>query len=262
VFRYLKEAFWARPDIGGLGRVPWNAILVAGAVILGFGEHSVWFAGLGLETLYLYALTTNARFQTWVDAQDLARVRSNDDTETKALLKTLASGSRSRVQSLEEKIGKIEELYRESQADEFLFDSNREALHKLASLYLRLLVAQRNISGMSAETAEQSLQSQIEKLRKELAGNIASEPLRDSKKATLNILTQRLENLRRRSESLQEIESDLTRIEAQIDLALEDASLKGKPTAISGNIDLVSHLLLDDMSSSTTTSAAGGQLEN
>ncbi|HEY8183320.1 MAG TPA: hypothetical protein VII32_13850 [Thermoanaerobaculia bacterium] len=260
MFRYLKEAFWARPDLGGLGRVPWNALIVAGAVILGFGEHSVWIGALGLETLYLYALATNARFQHWVDAKDLARVRSTDDTARTTLLQHLAPAVRNRVESLEQKIGKVEELYRESQADDFLFDSNREALHKLANIYLRLLIAQRNITTMGTEANEKALQSQIDQIKKDLAGNIPS-TLRESKQATLNICVQRLSNLRRRSESLAEIESDLTRIEAQIELALEDASLKGKPTAISGNIDLVSHLLIDD-TSATTTSSSGQVLEN
>ena len=260
MLRYLKEAFWARPDLGGLGRVPWNALIVAGAVILGFGEHSVWIGALGLETLYLYALATNARFQQWVDAKDLAKLRSTDDTARTTLLQNLAPPIRNRVTSLEQKIGRIEELYHESQADEFLFDSNREALHKLSSIYVRLLIAQRNITTMGTEANEKTLQSQIEQIRKECSGNIPT-TLRESKQATLNILTQRLNNLRRRSESLAEIESDLTRIEAQIDLALEDASLKGKPTAISGNIDLVSHLLIDD-TATTTTSSSGQVLEN
>lgn len=260
MFRYLKEAFWARPDIGGLGRIPWNAIAVAGALILGFGEHAVWIGGLGLETLYLYALATNPRFQHWVDAVDLARIRSSDDTARTNLVENLAPPARGRVNSLEQKIGKIEQLYHESQADEFLFDSNRDALHKLANMYIRLLVAQRNITNTGAESSEKSLQSQIDQIRKEVAGNIPA-ALRESKQATLNILSQRLTNLRRRSETLAEIESDLTRIEAQIDLALEDASLKGKPTAISSNIDLVSHLLIDD-STTTTSSSSGQALEN
>ena len=260
MFRYLKEAFWARPDLGGLGRVPWNALIVAGAIILGFGEHSVWIGGIGLETLYLYALATNTRFQHWVDAKDLEKLKSTDDTARRSLLQNLSTPARSRVSALEGKIEKIEELYHESQADEFLFDSNRDALHKLANMYVRLLTAQRNITTMGTEANEKALQSQIEQLRKDCAGDIPP-ALRDSKQATLNILSQRLTNLRRRTESLAEIESDLTRIEAQIDLALEDASLKGKPTAISGNIDLVSHLLIDD-SSTTTTSSSGQALEN
>jgi hypothetical protein len=260
MFRYLKEAFWARPDLGGLGRIPWNAIAIAGAIILGFGEHAVWIGALGLETFYLYALATNSRFQKWVDATDLARIRSTDDTARVNLVESLAPTARTRVNALEQKIGKIEQLYKESQADEFLFDSNRDALHKLTNMYIRLLVAQRNISSMGAE--DKSLQSQIEQIRKELAGNMPP-ALHDSKQATLNILTQRLGNSRKRSETLAEIESDLTRIEAQIDLALEDASLKGKPTAISSNIDLVSNLLIDDSSLSTTTSTSSDQaLEN
>src|SRR4029077_15248700 len=203
MFRYLKEAFWARPEFGGLGRVPWNALAVAGAIILGFGEHSVWIGALGLETLYLYALATNVRFQHWVDAVDLAKIRSSDDTAKTTLVANLPPPARTRVNSLEGKIGKIEQLYHEPQADEFLFDSNRDALHKLAGMYIRLLVAQRNITTMGAEGSDKSLQSQIDQIRKELAGDIQP-ALRDSKQATLNILTQRLTNLRRRSETLAE----------------------------------------------------------
>ena len=55
VWRYLREAFWARPEIAGLGRVPVNLILLAGVGILGFGEHALWLAGLGAEVAYLYS---------------------------------------------------------------------------------------------------------------------------------------------------------------------------------------------------------------
>ena len=63
-------------------------------------------------------------------------------------------------------------------------------------------------------------------IEKELASASMSEALRDSKKATQAILKQRLRNLQRRSESMAEIDSDLTRIEQQVDLAVEDASLE------------------------------------
>src|SRR5262249_48232655 len=160
------------------------------------------------ETFYLYALATNARFQNWVDAKDLARIKSSDDTARTTLLQTLGTPARSRVNSLEEKIGKIEQLYHQSQADEFLFDSNRDALHKLASMHVRLLVAQRNISTTGADASDKSLQSQIDQIRKDLSAPNIQPALRESKQATLNILTQRLTNLRRRSETLAEIESD------------------------------------------------------
>jgi len=74
-----------------------------------------------------------------------------------------------------------------------------------------------------------------------------SRSLRESKEATLRILEQRLANLERREQTLAEIDSDLTRIEAQVDLALENAGMRGKSEAISANIDLVSQLLDDSI---------------
>ncbi|HEX3581690.1 MAG TPA: hypothetical protein VH087_07985 [Thermoanaerobaculia bacterium] len=260
MLRYLKEAFWARPELGGLGRIPWNVLAMAGVAILGFGAPAIWLAGLGLETLYLYALATNPRFQRWVDAVDLAKLKSTDETARTNLVEGLAAPSQDRVTALEQKIGRIEDLYRESQADEFLFDSNREALHKLMSIYIHLLVAQRNIGTVGAGANQKELQLRIDAMRKELAAPDLAPALRESKQATLNVLLQRLNTIQKCNESLAEIDSDLTRIEAQIDLALEEASLKGKPTAISGNIDLVSHLLVDDTSMTTTSS--GSVLEN
>ena len=42
---------------------------------------------------------------------------------------------------------------------------------------------------------------------------------------------------------MEEIDSDLTRIEAQVDLALENASMQGKPPALSTEIELASDLV-------------------
>jgi hypothetical protein len=82
-------------------------------------------------------------------------------------------------------------------------------------------------------------------LEKELASETSSEPVKESKKATLEILQKRIENIDRRETSLNEIDSDLGRIEAQIDLALENATMQGQPQAISANIELFSHVLED-----------------
>jgi hypothetical protein len=245
MLRYLREAFWARPSLLGIGRIPWNVLFVAGAVILGFGEHAVWLAGAGLETLYLYGLATNPRFQHWVDAIELARLHAEGDALPTKIVEGLGSAQRSRLSGLEEKCKEIERLYKDTQNEDYLYDSNRDALRKLVSIYARLLVAQRNLQMLDVSSREADLKGQIAAIQRELTGRSMSEPLRESKTATLGILGQRLKNLHRRSDSLAEIESDLTRIEQQVDLAVEDASLKGRPAVISANIDLVSHLLDD-----------------
>jgi transcription elongation GreA/GreB family factor len=276
MLRYLNEAFWARPHLAGLGRIPWNALLVAGAALLGIGAPAIWLGAVGAETLYLYALATNPRFQNWVDAKQLERLHAGDDDSSRKLVANLPDMQRRRLAEIEEKCTKIESVYRESQNEDYLYESNRDALQKLTTIFARLLVAQRNMQILDVTSRESDLRNQIASIEKELASKSMSDALRDSKKATLAILNQRLRNLQRRNESLAEIDSDLTRIEQQIDLAVEDASLKGRPAAISANIDLVSHLLDDTdtydaaamsaevPSSETTTTSAppSKELEN
>lgn len=266
MFRYLKEAFWARPALAGLGAIPWNVLAVLGVGMLGFAEHAIWLAGLGLETAYLYWVATNPRFQQWVDARDLDRIHFDSETSRQKLMQALAPAARQRLTALEEKISKIETLYRDSQNEDYLFDSNREALKKLTSLYLRLLVAERNIVLLPTNMTEGEIKKQIAAIETDLARKTSSTSLRESKRATLQLMKQRLVNFQRREETLAEIDSDLTRIEAQIDLAVEDASLKGRPTAISSNIELVSTLLDDTLgggvTTTTTTTQSGAEVEN
>ena len=270
--RYLSEAFWARPSLAGVGRVPWNALCVAGAAILGSGEHAIWLAAAGLETIYLYALVTNVRFQHWVDAKRLQEMQSGR-SRTPAAAPMLDETQRRRVSELERKCATIEQLYRDAHEEDFLYDANRDALRKLTSLYARLLVAQRNLQSLDVTSRDADLRTSISAIEAELRDGSMSGGLRDSKTATLAILNQRLRNLHRRNESLAEIESDLTRIEQQIDLAVEDASLKGRPTAISADIDLVSYLLdgseepfppspANPTPETTAPSASRGEVEN
>jgi hypothetical protein len=92
------------------------------------------------------------------------------------------------------------------------------------------------------------LQREIATLERELTTTQGT--LRASKEARLKLLRDRFDNVGTREASLAEIDSDLARIEAQIDLALEEATLRGRPTALSGHIQLTSELLtnMDDES--------------
>ncbi len=271
MLRYLNEAFWARPALAGLGAIPWNLLAVMGVGMLGFAEHAIWLAGLGLETAYLFLLATNPRFQHWVDAKDLERVSVDSETSRQKLMQILPASAQRRLTTLEEKISRIDTLYRDSQSEDYLFESNRDALKKLTTIYLRLLVAQRNLVLLPANTTEDQIKKQIAAIEGDLARKDSSPSLLESKQATLQLMTQRLISFQRREETLAEIDSDLTRIEAQIDLAVEDASLKGHPTAISSNIELVSTLLDDTLgggvtstttATTTTTTQSGTELEN
>ncbi len=248
MWRYLKAAFHARPDIPGLGRLPVNLIALIGLTILGFGHPGFWLLGAGGEAAYLAALATNRRFRRLIDAQDLQLQSGEENDQRRGVIETLSEQRRARLASIEARCAKVIKLHQNAQTDGFVVDGNREALAKLQWLYLKLLVAEQNLENIQTAIAEEHLRRQIEEIAGELRDEDLTRSLRESKEATLHILEKRLTNLNRREESLEEIGSDLVRIEAQIDLALENAGMRGgQPETISANIKLVSHLLDDSV---------------
>lgn len=251
--RYLRHAFFARPDIPLL-RLPWNAIAVVAAAIAGWWDPSIWaVAGAG-EFIYLFTVASNPGFQNWIDTRRLESLRGDSEGARRQLLSRVGGAARQRYRRLEEKRAKLETLSADQAGDDLLYDSNRDALQKLTWLFLNLLVAQRNLL-VAPASDERDLQKQLTAVERELA-SAPSNAARSSKEATLRLLRERLDNVQHRATSLAEIEADLARIETQFDLSLEEASLRGRPIAISANVELTSHLLGSMDEPSTTTSAA------
>lgn len=245
MWRYVKEAFWARVAVPLVGGLPVNALAVTGFGVLGVAEHALWLVGLGLETAYLYAVATNPRFQRVINARELERSRQSSEQSRHDLLAQVSPEGRARLERLESKLANIATLYRTNGSDNLLLDSSMEALQKLSVLHGRLLVAERNLQTASSQVDEAALQRQEAALARELAagGASLSASLRESKQATLELTQKRVANARRRAESLAEIASDLARIEAQVDLAQEDAGLEGKPAVVTSNLNLLNQIL-------------------
>lgn len=245
MWRYLKSAFFVGVDVPGLGRLPLNALAVGGIGLLGFGEHAIWLLGLGVEAALVSSLAFNKRFQNWVDATSFKRSDDQIAEESAALVKVLPADAKARLTRLQAKCEQTLQMYRNLQSDEFEFtiETNREALKKLQRTYLKLLVAKQHLMELDSPDAEQALKSQIANLEVDLQKGNDSPSVHDSKTATLNILKKRLSNLHRKAETLEEIDSDLTRIEAQVDLVRENAGMQSKPQTISADIELASDLV-------------------
>ncbi len=246
MFQYLKDAFLARPHLPGLGAFPINVVAVACFIILGFGHPGFWLLGAGLEVAYLFFVATDSRFRKWVRAHEEARMSAEDEAKWKRLINQLTHRSRRRLSDLEAKCIKVMHLHRMSDAEDELIASNQYALKELMWVFLKLLIAQRNlyVSGHGGDEVE--IRRSLAELEEELQRNDISRSLRESKAATVNILNKRLKNLERREQYNEEIESNLTRIEAQVDLALENASMKDRPDFISTDIEMAG-ILLDHM---------------
>ena len=242
MWRYLKSAFLVSVDVPSLGRIPVNALGAAAFAILGFAQPAFWLVGLAIEAAIVPSLAFNPRFQKIVEAQSLELSQGDAEQKRQALVKLLEAGAQQRLWGLAKKCNQVLDVYRSQQAEDFIIDSNDQALKNLEWVYLKLLVARHHLLSPTSET-EQTLEKKIQDLEKNLQDREDTESLRQSKAATLNILKKRLATMRKKQQTLEEIESDLTRIDNQVDLILENATVQGKPQTISADIELASDLL-------------------
>jgi len=247
VWRYLKAAFFAGVELPGLGRVPLNALAAVGFLILGFGHPGFWLLGLAAEAAIIPSLAFNKRFQKVVDAEDKELSSGDSESKRSSLVKLLPSDYQSRLANLERRCGKVLEVYRNAQAEEFVIDTNRDALENLKWVYLKLLIARYHLLTAGTEDTPESLEKRIKSLEGDLQNGSETQALRQSRAATLDILKRRLANIQRREQSLEEVESDLTRVESQVDLILDNAAMQGKPQTISTDIELASDLVSGGM---------------
>lgn len=247
MWRYLKAAFLVGVDVPALGRVPINILAAAGFGILGFGHPGFWFLGLAAEAAIVPTLAFNKRFQNVVDAQDRRLSTDNSDAKRASLIQLLPADYKKRLTDLQRKCGKVLEVYRNAQAEEFLIETNQHALENLSWVYLKLLIARYHLLTAGTEDTADSLLKKIATIEKELRDPDETPALRQSKSATLDILKRRVANIQRREQSLEEVESDLTRVESQVDLILDNAAMQGKPQTISSDLELASDLVSGGM---------------
>lgn len=242
MLKYLKEAFFVRPRVNGLGNIPLNILFCFGFFILGIGHPAFWLLGIGLETAFLFGLAGNVRFQKWVDGNQLTIIHQETSAKREALLKLLTPEARQDLSVLENKINKILDIYRSARVEPVVFDTNKQALEMNAYLYLKILVSKHYLLNLDAKETETIIERKVDELKKDLNDENLVGSLRTSKEATLKIFQKRLENSHRRERSLEEIHSDLTHIQAEVDLALENATLDQKPNALPLHMDLSSQL--------------------
>ena len=224
-----------------------NALAAAGFLILGFGHPGFWFLGLAAEAAIVPALAFNKRFQKVVDAEEQQVSDGDSQTKRTSLIQSLPADYKQRLADLDRRCVKVLEVYRNAQAEEFLIDTNRDALENLKWVYLKLLIARYHLLTAGTDDTPESLKKKIDSLQKELGNSQETPALRQSKAATLDILQRRLANIQRREQSLEEVESDLTRVESQVDLILDNAAMQGKPQTISTDIELASDLVSGGM---------------
>jgi len=237
MWRYLKAAFLVGVDVQGLGRVPVNLLGVAAVAIFGVVEPSLWLAGLGLETALVASLAFSPRFQRLTDGAESLKALADEATQISGLVAALPPALQGRLIALQKSSARVLEIYRSLGFDASATETTRDSLERLEWIYLKLLVARNHVANELGQDTLPGLASRISALEAK-----GAEALDRSEEATLQILRRRAENLQSRDRLLGENESDLERIEAQVDLMRENAAIQGKPAAVDMEIDLASDL--------------------
>jgi hypothetical protein len=243
MWKYLKAAFWLKTPAPLVGPLPLNVVALSVCGIVGFAFPPMWFVGAAAEAVWLYWLSTDRRFRAITDGNESLQAQEQVKISREQIVESLHADRRARLRATEGKFAKVIERYRAAKGTSFVVSGNAEALAKLMSMYVNLLVADQSLEDAIKKTDAERLQSKAAALALEIENPGLTETAKASKKRTLEIVEERIRSNEGRKQQREEVKSDLERIEAQIDLALENASA---PVAISSSIDLVSDMISAD----------------
>jgi len=239
---YLSEAFHLRYPLPGLGALPVNKMGLAGAIALGLLNPGFWFLGAGMEVCYLWMLSTDPRFQKYIQSKRLNLIEQDKAIRINEMVRTLDKPSVARLEALNANLAQISRLM-DMNSDgtmQFIRETKEKTLGQLPVLFLKLLVTRRMICESLERTDAAAIRRELRDLEKQLAGSGLSEALEKSVRGNIEIRQKRLENIGRAQENLKLVEMELNRIENQVQLIREETALNRTPEALSAGIDRIS----------------------
>lgn len=230
---YLATAFNARP----LGMpIPPNWFGVAAFALLGaLVNPGFWLIGAGLEGLYLWALSRNARFRATVDAEG---GKDTWNSRYGSLIALLDNHARQSQDAIEAQARAIVELLARTGATESQIGDVRQ----MAWLHLKLLAARASILQVitSAEREKRDLEEQERRLIDRLSGNDISDSLRRSLEQQLEVIRSRRAAHADAQGRRELVEAELERLRQQVNLVREQALLATDEHSVASSLDALS----------------------
>jgi hypothetical protein len=242
---YIKAAFNARPL--GMFVAP-NWVGLALFALLGWWNPAFILVGAGLELAYLYALSTNKRFQRLVSGAGMVETQRETQEKLNQALGALSPTLQNRYRTLERRCRAI---LAQQQPNADLGDELRaqgEGLGRLLWIYLRLLGTYQSFARLlgemiNAEREREPIEERVERIESQLAQDSLSDDLRASLTSQLEILRQRQRSQSEAREKIAYLDAELTRVEEQVELVREQAVLSSDPSAVSARIDEIGSTL-------------------
>ncbi len=241
---YLTEAFNAGLNIKGMGEIPINKLFILGSFILGFSNPGFWFLGIALEFIYLYMMTSNARFQNYVQAKQLTVIKESRSQKMNELIASLNPENHSRLKRLNSNLSEVNKLMRwnTDEAAGFMNQSRQQTLNQLPSIFLKLLKTKQLIEESLQRTKASEINNEIKKLENQIKPDM-NPALERSLRGNIEIQKKRLDNLSSAKENEMLVEMELQRIESQLHLVREEMALDSSPEGLSANIDRINSTL-------------------
>jgi hypothetical protein len=246
MWTYLRAAFHAKPR--GMWFPP-NWGLIAGAALLGFLNPGFWAIGAGLELAYLILLASSGRFRRVVDADFDADHREAWQEKLDLAMKDLNEPDRRQFATLERACRQIMDEPGGAGAESADLHAHKaQGLGRLLWIYLQLLLTRQSLvkvleSSLAGTRRSDSLDIRLADVKSSLTRRDMDENLRRSLQGQLDILQQRINARNEAGAKLRYLESELVRIQEQVQLIREQSLLAHEPGAASGQIDAVASSL-------------------
>lgn len=231
---YLAAAFNARPF--GMP-IPPNWFGIAAFGFLGaFISPGLWLIGLGLEGIYLWSLSRNARFRLTVDAA--AGVVDNNASRYENLLAQLDSRTQSLQYEVEREATEIVGLLQRSQAHA----SQMGDVRQMAWLHLKLLAARAAFVQVIdvAGRERRELEERERRCQERLADPGTDDVLRRSLEQQLEVIRSRYAAHADAGRRQELVDAELGRLRQQVSLVREQALLATDENSLGQTLDAVS----------------------
>jgi len=227
--------------------IPPNWIGLGAFALLGVLNPGFWVIGLGAELGYLWVLGNHQRFRRFVDASKRLQTNQQLQTRVETLIRNLSNEDQQRYRSLESRCKMLLEQQAQIQSPSQGLQVQGEGLGRLLWVYLRLLATRQAINrilrgGSGAQDETAGLDERIANLQSRLQEPLP-EDLRKSITGQIEILQQRQARRREAKDKLAFLDSELTRIQEQVELVREQAVLSADPETLSKRIDEVTATL-------------------
>jgi hypothetical protein len=232
---YLVAAFSARP----FGMViPPNWFALAAFGLLGaFVDPGFWLIGLGLEGVYLWALSTNPRFQATVDANEHAPT-SSWDSQYESLVSRLDENARRAQEAMEQQGASLTDILTRAGA----FPTQLADVRQLVWLHLKLLAARSALREVIdvGEREQHKLDAQHLQLTDRLSRTDLEPELRSSLEGQLEVIRSRKSAHALASKRCEFVDAEIDRLRQQLSLVREQALLATDEGSVARSVSALS----------------------